>query len=165
MTNPRVLTRMTSSNASSGSSTTPPVRYASAALVKFTCIPSRRPNVSTASLTIETTEVLVGAIERHTAHALTRRIEVGGDARRQLGVEVADHEPSALIGIAHGQAITDAAQPRNDDNFVVQQTRHRSDPSRWADVMSFRSPSCLLLVGVRLRGEPHGETAGGGPAG
>jgi hypothetical protein len=28
----------------------PPVKYASAALVKFTCIPSRRPKVSTASL-------------------------------------------------------------------------------------------------------------------
>jgi hypothetical protein len=35
MTNPRVLTRMTSSNTSSGRSTTPPGRYASAALVKF----------------------------------------------------------------------------------------------------------------------------------
>jgi hypothetical protein len=47
--------RITSSNASSGSSTTPPGRYASAALVKLTCIPSSRPNSSTARLTIEMT--------------------------------------------------------------------------------------------------------------
>ena len=82
--------------------------------------------------------ILVGAVERNTAHPLTRRIEVGGDARRQLGVEVADHEQRALVGVAPGQAVADAAESRNDDNLVLEQSRHRSDPSRNCD--EFRAP-------------------------
>ena len=74
--------------------------------------------------------VLVGAVERNTAHPLTRRIEFGGDARRQFGVEVADHEQRALVRVAPRKAVADTAEPRNDDNLVLEQSRHTSDTAR-----------------------------------
>ena len=71
----------------------------------------------------------VGAVEWHTAHPLTRRVEVLGDTQGQLGVEIADDQLRALIGEATCQAITDATEARNDDDLVLKQSRHRSDPS------------------------------------
>ena len=71
----------------------------------------------------------VGAVEGDTSHPRTRRVEVGGDARHQLGVEVADHEERALIGEATCQPVADPAQARKDDNLVLEQSRHRSDTS------------------------------------
>ena len=119
ITKPLVLTRITSSNASSGSfdDTAGQVGISGVGEVDVhTVEPAecvhRQPDDRDHRL-------FVGTVERDADHPLPRWVDVVDHARCQLGIEVADDEPGPLIGVSAREPVADTAQPGEDDDLVL----------------------------------------------